>query len=182
MCSPIWSCTMASPSAGTYGEVMPEQSNPITTSNPPKAFLRVVNPILSLLLRTPLAGAARSQFMVIDFAGRKSGRKYSLVLTAHTIDGILYALTGASWKYNFRDGATAKVLHNGKTKTMRGELIENQILVTDLYYRCVEFYGVKRAEQVMGVGFRDHRMPTRNEFAAAVHELRLMAIRFTPKA
>jgi hypothetical protein len=171
MCSPIWSCTMASPSAGTYGEVMPEQSNPITTSHPPKAFLR-----------TPLAGAARSQFMVIDFAGRKSGRKYSLVLTAHTIDGILYALTGASWKYNFRDGATAKVLHNGKTKTMRGELIENQILVTDLYYRCVEFYGVKRAEQVMGVGFRDHRMPTRNEFAEAVYELRLMAIRFTPKA
>jgi hypothetical protein len=173
---------MASPSAGTYGEVMSEQSNPITTSHPSKAFLRVVNPVLSLLLRTPFAGAARNQFMVVDFAGRKSGHPYSLVLTAHTIDGILYALTGASWKYNFRDGATAKVLHGGKTRTMRGELIENRLLVTDLYYRCVEFYGIKRAEQVMGVGFRDHRMPTRNEFAEAVAELGLMAIRFTPSA
>jgi len=35
---------------------------------------------------------------------------------------------------------------------------------------------------VMGVGFRDHRMPTRHEFAEAVHELRLMAIRLTPSA
>jgi hypothetical protein len=171
---------MASPSVGTYGEVMSEQSSPITLSHPPKAFLRLVNPVLSLLLRTPFAGAARNQFMVIDFAGRKSGRRYSLVLTAHTIDGILYALTGATWKYNFRGGAKAKVLHGGKTKTMHGELIENRTLVTDLYYRCVESYGIKRAEQVMGVGFRDHRMPTRAQFADAVDELGLTAIRFAP--
>lgn len=180
MCWPIWCCIMASPSTGTYGEVMAEQSNPITKSHPPKAFLRLVNPVLALLLRTPLAGAARNQFMVIDFAGRKSGRPYSLVLSAHVVDGILYALTGATWKYNFRDGASAKVLHAGKTTTMHGELIENRTLVTDLYYRCVEFYGIKRAEQVMGVGFRDHRMPTRAQFAEAVDELGLTAIRFRP--
>ena len=54
-------------------------------------------------------------------------------MTAHLIDGVLYALTGATWKYNFRGGATAKVLHDGRTRTMRGELIENQLLVTDLY-------------------------------------------------
>ena len=157
-------------------------SNPITQSHPPKALLRLVNPVLALLLRTPLAAAGRHQFMVVDFAGRKSGKKYSLVVTAHVLDGVLYALTGATWKYNFRDGATAKVLHDGKTQTMHGELIENTILVTDLYYRCVEFYGVKRAEQVMGVGFRDHRMPTREQFSEAVRDLRLTAIRFRPTA
>lgn len=154
--------------------------NPITESHPPKALLRLVNPVVTVLLRTPLAGPARNQLMVVDFAGRKSGRRFSLVLTAHLVDGILYALTGATWKYNFRDGATAKVLHAGKTQTMRGELIENRTLVTDLYYRCVERYGVKRAEQVMGVGFRDHRMPTRDQFAEAVDELGLTAIRFVP--
>ncbi len=65
---------------------------------------------MKLLLRTPFAGPARNQLMVVDFNGRKSGRPYSLVLTAHLIDGILYALTGASWKVNFRDGAPAQVL------------------------------------------------------------------------
>jgi len=159
---------------------MTDQSSPITQSHPPKAFLRLVNPILTLLLRTPFAGAARHQFMVVDFNGRKSGRPYSLVLTAHLIDGILYALTGATWKANFRDGASAQVLHDGKTTAMRGELITDTADVADLYARCVESYGVKRAERVMGVGFRNHQMPTRDQFAEAVKELDLRAIRFTP--
>ena len=160
---------------------MTDQSNPITQSHPPQAFLRlVVNPILTLLLRTPFAGAARHQFMVVDFKGRKSGRPYSIVLTAHLIDGILYALTGASWKVNFRDGAPAQVLHDGATTAMRGELITDPAHVADLYARCAESYGVKRAERVMGIGFRNHQMPTREQFAAAVKELGLRAIRFTP--
>jgi hypothetical protein len=32
----------------------------------------------------------------------------------------------------------------------------------------------------MGLGFRDHQMPTRDQFAEAVDELHLNAIRFTP--
>ena len=164
-----------------YRETMTEQSNPITQSHPPQAFLRlVVNPILARLLHTPFAGAARHQFMVVDFNGRKSGRPYSLVLTAHLIDGILYALTGASWKVNFRDGAPAQVLHDGKTTAMRGELITDTAHVADLYARCAESYGVKRAERIMGIGFRNHQLPTREQFAEAVEQLGLRAIRFTP--
>jgi hypothetical protein len=159
---------------------MTEQSNPISISHPPAVFLRVVNPIMKLLLHTPFAGAARNQLMVVDFTGRKSGRPYSIVLSAHVIDGILYAMTGASWKANFRDGATAKVLHAGKTTTMRGELITDKAHVADLYARVAESYGVKRAERVMGIGFRDHQMPTRSQFAEAVEELGLRAIRFSP--
>lgn len=159
---------------------MTEQSNAISVSHPPAAILRVVNPILTLLLHTPFAGGARKQFMVIDFTGRKSGKPYSIVLTAHVIDGVLYATTGASWKANFRDGAAAKVLHDGKTTTMRGELITDKAHVADLYARIAESYGVKRAERVMGIGFRDHQMPSREQFAQAVDELGLRAIRFTP--
>jgi hypothetical protein len=159
---------------------MTDQSNPITISHPPAVFLRVVNPILKLLLHTPFAGAARNQLMVVDFTGRKSGRPYSIVLSAHVIDGVLYAMTGATWKSNFRDGATAQVLHAGKTTTMRGELITDKAHVADLYARCTESYGVKRAERVMGIGFRDHQLPTRDQFAEAVEELNLRAIRFTP--
>ena len=66
---------------------MTEQSNPISISHPPDAVLRVVNPIIKFLLHTPFAGAARHQFMVVDFTGRKSGRPYSIVLSAHLIDG-----------------------------------------------------------------------------------------------
>ena len=63
---------------------------------------------------------------------------------------------------------------------MRGELITDKAHVTDLFVRCAESYGVKRAERTMGLGFRDHQMPTRDQFAKAVEELGLRAIRFTP--
>jgi hypothetical protein len=159
---------------------MTDQSNPITISHPPDALLRVVNPTLKLLLHTPFAGAARNQLMVVSFTGRKSGRHYSIPVSAHVIDGVLYAMTGAIWKNNFRDGATAQVLHDGKTTTMRGELITDKAHVADLYSRCADSYGVKRAERTMGLGFRDHQMPTRDQFAGAVDQLKLRAIRFTP--
>jgi hypothetical protein len=161
---------------------MTEQSNAITVSHPPEAFLRVVNPMMKLLLRTPFAGPARNQLMVVNFTGRKSGRHYSIPLSAHVIDGSLYAMTGATWKNNFRDGAAAEVLHDGKTTTMRGELITDKAHVTDLFLRCAESYGVKRAERTMGLGFRDHQMPTHDQFAEAVEELNLRAIRFAPAA
>jgi hypothetical protein len=163
-----------------YGWGMTESSNPITVSHPPQVLLRVMNPMLKLILHTPFAGTARHQFMVLDFNGRKSGRHFSIPLTAHVIDGILYAMTGAVWKNNFRDGATASVLHDGKTTTMRGELITDRVHVADLYERVALAYGVKRAERVMGIGFRDHRMPTHDQFVEAIAELKLNAIRFMP--
>jgi hypothetical protein len=159
---------------------MTEKSNPITISHPPDAILRVFNPILKLLLHTPFAGPARNQLMVVNFTGRKSGRHYSIPLSAHVIDGTLFAMTGNSWKANFRDGATAQVLHDGKSTAMRGELITDKAQVTNLYSRCAESYGPKRAERAMGLGFRDHQMPTHDQFADAVDELSLRAIRFTP--
>jgi len=159
---------------------MTEQSAPISISHPPDAVLRVVNPIIKFLLRTPFAGPARHQLMVVNFNGRKSGRAYSIPVTAHLIDGTLYAMAAAPWKNNFREGADATVLHNGKTTTMRGELITDKALVADLYSRTAESYGAKRAERAMGLGFRDHQMPTRDQFAEAVEQLGLRAIRFTP--
>jgi len=136
--------------------------------------------MLSLLLRTPLAGPARKQLMVLSFTGRKTGRPYSIPLSAHNIDNDLYALTGAPWKQNFRDGADAKVVYDGKTTAMRGELIRDRVVVSDLYARCAESYGVQRAQRMMGLKFRDRRVPTREEFAEAVDRLHLAAVRLTP--
>ncbi len=171
---------MALPSVGSYPEAMTDQSNPITISHPPLALLRVVNPIMKLMLHTPFAGPARKQLMVVGFTGRKSGKHYSIPLSAHVIDGVLYALTAAPWKANFRDGAAAQIVHDGKTTTMHGELITDKAHTADLYARCAESYGVKRAERAMGLGFRDHQMPTHDQFTEAVNELKLGAIRFTP--
>jgi hypothetical protein len=158
---------------------MTEQSNTITVSHPPDAVLRAVNPILRALLRTPVMGPARKQLMVLSFNGRKTGRRYSIPVSAHRIDTDLYALTGAPWKQNFRDGATAEVLLDGKSTTMRGELIKDRAAIADLYRRSAESYGVKTAQRMMGLKFRDQRIPTLEEFGEAIDRDHLGAIRFT---
>ena len=154
----------------------------VTISHPPDAVLRRVNPILRYLLRTPVAGTARQQMMVVSFTGRKTGRRYSIPVSAHQIDNALYAMTPAPWKHNFRDGAAAEVLHNGKTTRMRGELIQDRAVTADLYRRCAESYGAKRAQRMMGLKFRDQRVPTLEEFTEAVDREHLVAIRLTPAA
>jgi len=159
---------------------MAEQSPAIDFGHPPSALLRLVNPILSFLLRTPLAGPARTQLMVLSFTGRKTGRPYSIPLSAHVIDNDLYALSGAAWKQNFQGGAPAEVVYDGKTTAMRGELIRDRATVADLYFKCVQSYGLQRAQRMIGLKFRDQKIPTLEEFTEAVGRLHLAAVRLTP--
>jgi hypothetical protein len=159
---------------------MAEESYAIDAGHPPSALLKVVNPMLGFLLRTPLAGPVRKQLMVLSFTGRKTGRSFTLPVSAHVIDNDLYALTGAAWKQNFRDGAPAQVVYDGKSTAMRGELITDRAIVSDLYKRCAESYGVRRAQTMIGLKFRDQHIPTLEEFGEAVDRMKLGAVRLTP--
>ncbi len=159
---------------------MTEQSYAVDVGHPPSALLRAVNPILGFLLGTPFAGPLRKRLMVLNFTGRKSGKQFSVPVSAHVIDNELYALAGANWKYNFSGGGLAQVVYDGKTRPMRGEIVEDRAKTHELYLRCAQSYGVKKAQRMMGISFRDNRIPTLQEFAEAIERLKLVAIKFTP--
>ena len=97
------------------------------------------------------------------------------------IDGALYALTSAPWKNNFRDGAVAQVLHDGRTTAMRGELVTDPVAVGELSRCCAQSYGPKRAQSMMGLKFRDGGIPSVEEFTDAARRERFVAVRFTPE-
>lgn len=155
------------------------EQNAVSLSEPPGVVMTVMNPVLKFLLRTP-AGGALKQFMVLRFTGRKSGRQFTVPVSAHWLDGDLYALANATWKLNFRGGGPAEVSYGGRTTPMRGELIEDADAVAELFHRCAAEYGPKKAELMMGLKFRDPRVPTVEEFRAGVDQNKLVAIKFTP--
>jgi hypothetical protein len=159
---------------------MKEQAHAVEISHPPERLLRAVNPALKLLLRTPLAGPMRKQFMVLSFTGRKSGNQYSLPVSAHSVDNNLYALANAGWTKNFRGGRPAEVLHNGKTTKMNGELITDPAVVSDLSHRLANSYGAKQAQLMLGLGFRDPGIPALEEFKATVEREGVVAVKLTP--
>jgi hypothetical protein len=158
---------------------MTDQLPAVSISHPPEGLLRAVNPAVKFLLGTPLAGSLRRQMMVLNFTGRKSGRQYSVPVSAHRLDNVLYALASAGWTANFRDGANAEVLWDGKKTTMRGELIRDPATVADLSHRAAESYGAKNAQRMMGLKFRDNRVPTLEEFTEAAQRDGMRAVKFT---
>lgn len=161
---------------------MTDQSYAVDVGHPPSALLKAINPVLRFLLGTPFAGPIGRQLMVLKFTGRKSGKQFSVPVSAHVIDNELYALANANWKYNFKGGGPAQVVYDGRTRTMRGEVVEDPATTYDLYLRCAQSYGVKRAQRMMGLKFRDERIPAREDFAEAIDRLKLVAIKFTPDA
>ena len=173
-------CWCAYPDS-SYGSGMTEQSPAVTVAHPPDALLRAMNPVVKFLLRTPLAGGGLGrQMMVLNFTGRKSGRQFSVPVSAHQIDNALYALASAGWTANFANGANADVLHNGKTTSMRGELIRDPAAVADLAYRSAQSYGAKTAQRMMGLKFRDGTVPTLEEFTEAAQREKMSAVKLAP--
>jgi hypothetical protein len=73
----------------------------------------------------------------------------------------------------------AEVLHNGTKTSMRGELITDPAVVADLSHRCAESYGVKRAQRMMGLGFRDDRIPTLEQFREAAQRDHMAAVKLS---
>ena len=135
---------------------MTDQLPAVSIAHPPEGLLRAVNPAVKFLLGTPLGGSLRRQMMVLNFTGRKSGRQYSVPVGAHRLDTALYALASAGWTANFRDGADA-----------------------DLSHRAAESYGAKTAQRMMGLKFRDNRVPTLEEFTEAAQRDGMRAVKFT---
>ncbi len=153
----------------------------IEVSHPPDVVLKTVNVVLRRILRTPL-GRPLSEFMILDFTGRKSGRHFSIPVSAHHLDGDLYAVLEAQWKYNFRDGADAQVSHGGRTTTMHGVLLTDRATVADVVHRLTSGYGAQKAQRMMGLTFGGDRVPTLEEWLEAVDRLKIAAIKLTPKA
>lgn len=166
---------------GPYRGCMASQSAAIDISHPPEALLRAINPVLRRLLRTPLGGRM-SEFMLISFTGRKTGRRFTVPVSAHPLDGDLYVVLEASWKYNFRDGADADVHHRGSRTLMRGQLITDRSTVAEITHRLAQSYGPRRAQRTMGLKFRDGQVPTVAQWEAAVDRLGISAIKLTPKS
>jgi hypothetical protein len=156
-------------------------STAIEISHPPEAVLRAFNPVLRLALRTPGLGSSLKDFMVVTFTGRKSGRRFSVPVSAHHLDGDLYVILEAGWKHNFTDGAPVDVLHAGKTTPMQGQLIKDPAAAAAIAHRVATAEGAKKAQRSMGFKFATGTVPSLAEFTESAKRLGIAAIKLTPR-
>jgi hypothetical protein len=94
----------------------------VRDARPPIAVIRVLNPIMRTVLRTPLGRLVRP-FALLEFTGRRTGRHYRVPAGWHEAEGVPVVFTPAPWRANFVDGARVTVHHRGRTFEMTGTLV-----------------------------------------------------------
>src|SRR5438034_1442025 len=98
----------------------------VEDARPPKAVLRLVNPIVVALLRSPLHRLASKNLMLLTVTGRKSGRAYTLPIGRHQQpDGTFVLSAGGNWRHNLRGGADVRVTLDGRERTAHATLEED---------------------------------------------------------
>ena len=55
-----------------------------------KALYSLINPVVKVILRSPLHGLMSRNTILLEFKGRKSGKIYSTPVSYHDTDGALH--------------------------------------------------------------------------------------------
>ena len=106
-------------------------------SRPPDVVMRVVNPLMLRLLRSPV-GRALPALAVLQFTGRKSGRSYRVVTGWYDVNGREFAVTPAAWKQNFAPPAALTVTNRGATRSGLGRLESDPAVVAPVVQQLLD--------------------------------------------
>jgi hypothetical protein len=151
---------------------------------PHRSLLKVVNPVFAALLRSPLHrlldAVFRPRILVLRITGRRTGRRYDVVVGRHEIDGIPSIFTGMPWRVNLRGGAHVQVTFDGKTFQAHAVLAEDPHEVADAYAAVIKRLGWKAAQRQLGLKVNVGRTPTGAELVQAVNRDHLSLIRLLP--
>jgi len=93
----------------------------------PEPFFVILNPTLSILLRSPFHWLVSKNLMLISVVGRKSGKTYSIPVRYIRHRDTIRFFTGATnkWWRNMRDGADVTLLVEGKNDGYHAVAVES---------------------------------------------------------
>lgn len=151
---------------------------PVETRQPHAAVIRVLNPVMRALLRSPAHGLVSKQLMLLMVTGRKSGRVYTIPVGRHESDGELVVSAGGTWRHNLRGGAAVGVVLDGRERAGHAELEENADRVAQAYEMLLKRVGIRNASRV-GLKVNLDRLPTVEELGPAVAQRGIARIHLT---
>jgi deazaflavin-dependent oxidoreductase (nitroreductase family) len=132
----------------------------VEDARPPKAVLRLVNPIVVALLRSRLHRLASKNLMLLTVTGRKSGRSYTLPVTRHEQpDGTLVVSAAGSWRHNLRAGSDVRVTLDGRERTAHVTPEEDPVHAAEVFKGLLD----RASARDVGVKVNVDRSPTPDE-------------------
>ena len=141
-------------------------------ARPPLLLVRLMNPVLRVVLRTPLGRLVRP-FALLEFDGRRSGRRFRVPVGYHESANGRVVFTPAPWRVNFRGGTPVTVHFRGRREELTGRLDDDPERVA----AALQMLADRGALGLVGVDVpAGHRIG-----AADVQALDRALIRFAPR-
>ncbi|HPF28130.1 MAG TPA: nitroreductase/quinone reductase family protein [Steroidobacteraceae bacterium] len=93
----------------------------------PEPLFAIINPLVTLLLRSPVHGFWSDSLMLITFTGRNSGRQFTTPVRYIQNGAVIRCFTSASnqWWRNLRGGAAVTLRLRGQDCQFLATAIEN---------------------------------------------------------
>jgi hypothetical protein len=153
----------------------------VKRSAPPPALVKMGNPLVRMILGSPLHGVLDDSFLVLRLTGRKTGRRYYIPVGYVDMEGKLTVVTIARWRVNLRGGADVEVTRHGCLRPMHALLDEDPASVAVSYQAMIERLGWKKAQRQLGISLPGGRAPTVLELKDAAREYGWSVITLTPR-
>jgi deazaflavin-dependent oxidoreductase (nitroreductase family) len=155
--SPTTTTTAAAPPGRVIGSCVPS-----------RRALRLINPFVSMILRSPLHRALSSRLLLLTFTGRKTGKRYTIPVGYTREDDTLTIFSSYSWWKNLRGDFRVAMHLQGRKRTGHAEVIEESAAAVESVEHLVEKYGLKDATNRTGLALDISPPPTTDELAAAI--------------
>lgn len=163
----------------TTATVEGERTSPVTTTTavparvirstvPSRRVLRLSNPYVSMILRSPLHRVLSNSVLLLTFTGRNTGKLFTIPVYYTPEGDTLTLFSSKSWYKNLRGGRPVVVHLQGRGRTGRAEVIEDRAAVVEAAEHLVAKHGLKGAGQRIGLALDISPPPTTEELAAAM--------------
>jgi F420H(2)-dependent quinone reductase len=153
----------------------------VKRSVPPPTLVKMGNPLVRMLLGSPLHGMLDDAVLVLHLTGRKTGRRYDIPVGYVDMEGKLAVVTVARWRVNLRGGADVEVTLRGCLRPMHAVLEEDPASVAVSYQAMIGRIGWEKAQRQLGISPRGGGAPTVLELKDAAREYGWSVITLTPR-
>ncbi|MEH6557376.1 MAG: nitroreductase/quinone reductase family protein [Oceanicoccus sp.] len=90
-----------------------------------KILYKIINPPISLLLKSPIHKIMSSNTLIVEFRGRKSGKTMATPISYHQAEDDIHCFTAKAgiWWRNLRGGDAVRLLIKGHWITVTPEVV-----------------------------------------------------------
>jgi deazaflavin-dependent oxidoreductase (nitroreductase family) len=152
----------------------------IASRAPDLRMMRFFNPVIRALLRSPFHGLLSGQILLLTYAGRRSGRRYTLPV-GYVRDGDALIIVAQHselkrWWRNLRGDVPVAVLLCGQRVNARADVVEDPAAVAAEVDRLIARLGAKEASRQLYMSLDVAPPLTRDQLAQALHGVVLVRI------